>query len=213
MLMSPKGKKMLQSISPIYTKSKIEQAICEAIGYELDSSDELVDEILLQFFPQTATWGLEFWEQRNNLSTNLNEDIEARRAKIIAKMQTRYPINPLTMATILQRYTGADINIIENIAPYTFEVKLTGRQGFPKSLENLYKTVNRIKPSHLSVAYKLIVLTESNLYMGATSFSGETITVYPWMPREISTKGKIDIAMAGIKNTETATVYPRREEI
>lgn len=213
MIKSQKGKELISYISPIYANSKIMQAIFEAIGSEWDNANEISEDILNQLFPQTATWGLSIWEQRLGLITNVTEDLERRRGKVIAKLQTKYPITPKNMAMILKNYTGADISITEGVAPYAFEIKLLGREGFPKSLEDLYKEVKRIKPSHLSVMYKLIVLTESNLYMGATSFSGETITVYPWMPREISTKGKIDIAMAGIKNTETATVYPRREEI
>ncbi len=200
---------MISHISPIYQNSKIEQAIYESIGSEWDNADELAQEILLQLHPQTATWGLVFWEQRLGLPTNTNEDIEIRRRKVIAKRQSKHIINPERMAIILKNYTGADIEIIENIAPYTFEVKLTGREGFPKSLEDLYKEVKKIKPSHLSVKYKLISLTESNLYIGATSFSGETITVYPWTPNNIETTGNIEIALAQNAGLETITTYPK----
>lgn len=209
MITSPKGKEMIQQITPMYQKSIIEQAIYESIGQEFDNAEELAQEVLLQLFPQTATWGLIFWEQRLGLPTNTNEDIERRRKKVIAKQQSKNIINPERMAIILKNYTGADILITENIAPYTFEIKLTGREGFPKSLEDLYKEVRRIKPSHLSVRYKLIALTESNLYVGATSFTGETITVYPWTPNNIETTGKIEIALAQNAGLETITTYPK----
>ncbi|RXM79569.1 hypothetical protein DP144_01820 [Clostridium tetani] len=209
MITSKKGNEMLQQITPMYQNSRIEQAIYEAIGSEFDSADELAQEILLQLHPQTATWGLIFWEQRLGLPTNINEDIERRRRKVIAKRQSKHIITPERMAIILKNYTGADIEMIENIAPYTFEVKLTGREGFSKSLEDLYKEVKRIKPSHLSVIYKLIALTESNLYIGSTSFSGEIITVYPWTPNNIETTGNIEIALAQNAGLETITTYPK----
>ncbi|EPY6430798.1 YmfQ family protein [Clostridium sporogenes] len=211
MITSPKGKEMLSYISPLYQNSKIEQAIYEAIGSEWDSADELANEILLQLHPQTATWGLVFWEQRLGLPTNTNEDIERRSRKVIAKRQSKHIINPERMAIILKNYTGADIEIIENIAPYTFEVKLTGREGFPKSLEDLYKEVKRIKPSHLSVRYKLISITESELFIGACTFCGEQIIVYPWSPKKIESKGKINIAMANNTGIENITLYPKKE--
>ncbi len=115
---------MVQRISPIYAKSEIEQAIYQAIGTEWDTSYNLVDEVLLQLFPQTATWGLAWWEQRNNLPTNLNEDIEIRRKKVIAKMQTRHPVTPERIANVLKNYTGADVFITEGIASNIFEVLL-----------------------------------------------------------------------------------------
>ncbi|MHB9946427.1 hypothetical protein CF095_13695 [Clostridium botulinum] len=209
MIKSKKGKEMITYVSPVYEQSKVIQSIFEAIGYEWDTAELLANDILKQFFPQTATWGLIYWEEAVNVVNNPTEEIDRRRRKVIAKLQSRYAINPKRMALILKNYTGADILITENIAPYTFEVKLTGREGFPKSLEDLYKEVKRIKPSHLSVRYKLIALTESNLYVGATSFSGETITVYPWTPNNIETTGNIEIALAQNAGLETITTYPK----
>lgn len=200
---------MITYVSPIYEQSKVIKSIFEAIGYEWDTAELLANDILKQFFPQTATWGLIYWEEAVNVVNNPTEEIERRRRKVIAKLQSRYAINPKRMSLILKNYTGADILITENIAPYTFEVKLTGRGGFPKSLEDLYKEIKKIKPSHLSVKYKLISLTESNLYIGATSFSGETITVYPWTPNNIETTGNIEIALAQNAGLETITTYPK----
>lgn len=200
---------MITYVSPIYEQSKVMQAIFEAIGYEWDVAESLADDILKQFFPQTATWGLIYWEEAVSIVTNLTEEIERRRRKVIAKLQSRYAINPKRMSLILKNYTGSDIEIIENIAPYTFEVKLTSREGFSKNLDDLYSEVKRIKPSHLSAIYKLIALTESNLYIGSTSFSGEIITVYPWTPNNIETTGNIEIALAQNAGLETITTYPK----
>lgn len=213
MITSPKGKQMIQQITPIYQKSIIEQTIYEAIGSEFDSAEELGKEVMLQLFPQTATWGLIFWEKRVGLLSDSNEDIERRRRKVIAKLQSRHIITPERMAMILKNYTGADILITENIEPYTFEVKLTGKEGFPKSLESLYKTVKRIKPSHLSVKHKLISITESKLYIGATTLCGENITVYPWSPKNIESKGKINIVLGSTTGFEGITIYPNKEMI
>ena len=50
----------------------------------------LGDEILRQLHPQTADrWGLTIWEKRLKLVTNLNEDIEKRRRKVITNIQAK----------------------------------------------------------------------------------------------------------------------------
>ncbi|WP_446897410.1 YmfQ family protein [Clostridium sp. LBM24168] len=208
-MQSLKGRQMMQYISPALHDSKIEQAIYEAIGSEFDSLEEAVADVKLQLFPQTATWGLAWWEKRLGLQTNLSEDLEKRRKKVIVKLQTRWPMTPLNMANIISTYTSADVHIIENVAPYTFEVDLLSNNGFPEDLIDLYKTVKRIKPSHEGVRYKLTSITNMNIYYAAASISGETITVYPWTPKSIESRGTINLATASANNTETISVYPK----
>ncbi|MDC9396123.1 DUF2313 domain-containing protein, partial [Clostridioides difficile] len=114
MITSRKGREMLITLSPIYEQSLIMNSIYEAIGSEFDNLELLDEEIELQLFPQTATWGLELWENRVGLSTNIDEVIEARRRKVIAKLQMKYIVNPNRLATIIKSYTGADVYIKEN---------------------------------------------------------------------------------------------------
>ncbi|WP_142976010.1 YmfQ family protein [Clostridium botulinum] len=212
MITSPKGKEMIKQITPMYQDSKIEKAIYQAIGNEFDNAEYLINELLLQLFPQTATWGLVLWEQRVGLNTNLSETLEQRRRKVITKLQTRYPITPLAMANILKSYTGADINIVENVSPYTFKIKLTGKEGFPSSLNNLYKKGKKIKPSHLSVEYDLISITQSKIFLGTCMTLGEEITVYPWSPQNIQSIGSVNLALGNNTGTEEITVYPKGDD-
>lgn len=208
-MQSLKGSQMMEYISPALHDSKIEQAVYEAIGSEFDSLENIIEDIKLQLFPQTATWGLTWWEKRLGLQTNSSEDMEKRREKVIIKLQTRWPMTPLNMANIISTYTSTKVVIIENVAPYTFEVDLLSNNGFPEDLVDLYKTVKRIKPSHEAVKYKLTSITNMNIYYAAASIAGETITVYPWTPKSIESRGTINIATASSNNIETTTVYPK----
>lgn len=213
MLDSNNGKKMFDSISPVYKNSIIMKSLFEAIGMEFDTLDDLIEEVKLQLFPQTTTWGLKYWEERCGLPTNTDELLQERRNKVIAKLQSKHIMNPKRMAMILQKYTGADIKVLETTAPYTFEIDLIGRTTFPKSLEQLYQTVRKIKPSHLAVNYKLISITNSNAYFGAVSQCGEEVSVYPWSQREIITKGKLNIGIGIGEGLEEVNLYPKKEEV
>ena len=204
---------MFDSISPVYKNSIIMKSLFEAIGMEFDNLDNLIEDVKLQLFPQTATWGLKYWEERCGLPTNTDEPLLERRNKVIAKLQSKHIMNPKRMAMVLQKYTGADIKVLENTAPYTFEIDLIGRTTFPKSLEQLYQTVRKIKPSHLAVNYKLISITNSNAYFGAVSQCGEEVSVYPWSQREIITKGKLNIGIGIGEGLEEVNLYPKKEEV
>lgn len=209
MIASKKGREMLLTLSPIYEQSIIMQSLYEAIGSEFDNLELLNKEIELQLFPQSATWGLSFWENRVGLATNLDEDIETRRRKVIAKLQSKYIMTPKRMSMILQSYTGANIKINENISPYTFGVELTSTQGFPRDSEDLYKRVNVIKPSHLSVSYKLVSLLKSKTYFAQTTIMSEEITVYPYSSKEVKANVKAKFALAHNMSSEILTVYPK----
>ncbi|HBE9436102.1 phage-like element pbsx protein xkdT [Clostridioides difficile] len=147
MITSKKGREMLLTLSPIYEQSLVMNSIYEAIGSEFDNLELLNKEIELQLFPQTATWGLEFWESRIGLTTNIDEDIEARRRKVIAKLQMKYIVNPSRLATIIKSYTGTDVYIEEDIAPYTF--KVTANVDDVINYEDFKYITNKTKPSHL----------------------------------------------------------------
>lgn len=213
MLKSKKANDMYYSVSPIYEQCEIMKAIFEAIGNEADMSQELLNDILKQLFPQTATWGLIFWEQRLKLTINLNEDIRIRRAKVLSKLQSTHKIiNPKQMALILSNYTKANIDIIEDVAPYTFEIDLISREGFPDDLKEMYKEVKRIKPSHLAVKYNMKSITKNNVYYASTCITGQKVTVYPWRTKKLSSKTEISIAGPILRNAQTTRVYPKRSD-
>ncbi|MFL8713137.1 YmfQ family protein [Clostridioides sp. GD02377] len=213
MITSKKGREMLLTLSPIYEQSIIMQSLYEAIGSEFDNLELLNKEIELQLFPQSSTWGLSFWENRVGLTTNLDEAIETRRRKVIAKLQSKYIMTPKRMSMILQSYTGTNIKINENISPYTFGFELTSTQGFPRDLEDLYKRVNVIKPSHLSVSYKLVSLLKSKTYFAQTTIMSEEITVYPYSNKEVKANVKAKFALAHNMSSEILTVYPKGDGI
>lgn len=144
---SKKANEIFLTVSPVYENSNIMKSTFEAIGEELDTTNEYAEEVKKQLFPQTATWGLDIWEQRLGLVTNRNKSLEKRRGKVIAKLQSNYIITPERMATIIKNYTGANVLIDENIAPYTF--KVTVDIDDIQDNRELNRIVKKVKPSHL----------------------------------------------------------------
>lgn len=51
------------------------------------------------------------------------------------------------------------------------------------------------------------------IFIGMATISGEEITVYPYSPKELSSKGKVYIATGSNTGVENMTVYPRKEVI
>lgn len=150
MITSQKGKDMLETVSPIYEQNETMLAIFQSIGLEEEMTTELIDDILLQLYPQTATWGLKFWEEALMIPTNESVSLEARRSRILSKMQTRWPITRGRMEAIINSFiTSKNGYINEIFDKYMFKINipLTDKRIYYKEL---IETVNEVKPAHLS---------------------------------------------------------------
>lgn len=150
MITSQKGLRMLDSISPIYDQNKVMLSIFQSLGLEAEMTDDLIDDILLQLFPQTATWGLKYWEDALNIPVNESLTLENRRTKILVKMQTRWPVTRLRMESIINNFISSKNGYIQEIfEEYMFKIHipLTDERIYYK---DLIETVNEVKPAHLS---------------------------------------------------------------
>lgn len=54
---------------------------------------------------------------------------------------------------------------------------------------------------------------KSEMFVGMATVSGEEVTVYPYSPRNIESKGNIYVAIGSNAGVENMTVYPRKEVI
>lgn len=178
MLHSETGKMLFEWITSIYDDCKIMIQVYEALGVQFDNVNYMFEDILKQMFPQTATWGLELWERRLNLLTNESENMENRRGKVIAKIQSKVTVNPETMAVITKNFTGTDIKIIEWLKDWTFAVQ-TDAKNMNKAFE-IHKIIKRIKPSHMAYVLQFILQQDANMYIGACTYVGLVQTILPY---------------------------------
>ena len=211
MIISPKGRKYLGYISPIYEQSVIMQAIMEAIGAEWDEAEKLADEVLAQLFPQTATWGISYWEWLLGISPNDSLSIEQRRARVLTRMQTRWPMTKERMEQLVRTISqDKQAFIREFFDQYRFEVEFSLTQSV--DLETVYEVIEEAKPAHLS--YSLAVglrQGEKRVFIGSALLAGEEITVYPWTARELTSHGKVFIASGYNTGVDNMAVYPKGE--
>lgn len=164
-LTSPSGQRMLSYVSPIYYQSKVMQAIFQVIGLEIDDLQKWVTQIREQLFPQTATWGLKYWEQVLGLPSNEAAALEERRRAILAKLAIRTPVTPSLVKQIAQNSTGKPAIVENRIGPYTFRIIIES-DGTGVDLQRLNKAIDEAKPAHLTAEYGI-------LYKGGISVKTE----------------------------------------
>jgi len=146
---SPAAKRMMKTVSPIYDKSYVAKWIFQVMGLEIDEAWQFIEELRLQAFPETATWGIEYWEQRYHIAPDESLSLEERRQRVIIKRGKRSPMNPARIERIVRDVTGREATVTEENGTYTFHVSVLPGESMV-DYQELINTVRSVKPSHLS---------------------------------------------------------------
>lgn len=103
---SKEAKRMLTFITrDFYDKSYVGKWLFQVMGLEMDEIQTHLDELTAQIFPETATWGLRYHEEKWGLPVYTGENYEERRRAVLAKRDYRAPMMPYRMEQYLQDMT------------------------------------------------------------------------------------------------------------
>lgn len=73
-----------------YNESMDVEMLTQTVSNELIRTNSLAYHILDQFFPQTATWGLDIWERHFDIEVDYSRSMEERRAEVIERISGFY---------------------------------------------------------------------------------------------------------------------------
>lgn len=112
---SESAQRMLASVTPgFYDKSYVGKWLYQVMGLEYDEAEKLIaEELPLQFFPETATWGLMYHEVKWGLPVRDYLSYDERRKLIYEKRDQHAPMTPYRMETMLANVTGFWANICD----------------------------------------------------------------------------------------------------
>lgn len=161
-LKSPAALRMASYILPFWLANNKEiPCILEAVGRERDETDAKDLDVVMQFFPQTATWGLKYWERLLGIPVNESLPLEARRNRVMARRTSRNPVNPKRIQTAVIQTTGALVDVYDYFADYTFGIEIYQQDNAPVNLAAVIREVKRLKPSAWS--FQLILSQQATL--------------------------------------------------
>ena len=112
---SESAQRMLATVTPgFYEKSYVGKWLYQIMGLEFDEAEKLIaDDLPLQFFPETATWGLMYHEIKWGLPVRDYLSYDERRKLIYEKRDQRAPMTPYRMESMLKNVTGFWANICD----------------------------------------------------------------------------------------------------
>ena len=161
------------------TLNKIYKSQEEQLAVVLWQSDDL----LKQGFIDTATWSLSVFEEEYGIKTNLNLSLEERREIIKAKKRGQGVCSIEMIKNVCEAFSGGEVNVIENSAPYTFTIQFVGVKGIPRNMNGLKETINNIKPAHLLYEFKYTYTTWG--YLDSKNITWKNAEALTWDQLEI----------------------------
>lgn len=138
---------------PSFYDNYITKPIQDSFTVEANLMNDKVEKTLEQFFVDSATYGLDYWEKMLGISKN-NNDIQTRRENIKAKMRSKGTTTFTMIKNLCEAYSNGIVEINVDHSNYSFEIVFVSTIGVPLSFEELDRVINEIKPCHLAHSYK-----------------------------------------------------------
>lgn len=124
--------------------------LLQAEEAEISQTQRTIDAMAAQLAVCTSTFLLPRHERIFGLPVNTGESLEVRRARVLARLNTRGVTTVQAIRELVQIITGREGEVTEHFAGYAFSV--TVRLLFPdatKDLGELIRQIDEIKPAHL----------------------------------------------------------------
>jgi len=146
---------LMRYLPHYYVSSTIMKAIQDAYAEELGQVYYFLNDFLKQFLtPETATWGLAFWEQELGLKTDISKSYEERREIIMSRLRGIGTIGRDVIKRAAETFSGGDVDVIEYPAEHRFVVKFVGTLGVPKNMASFIEMIEDLKPAHLTYSFE-----------------------------------------------------------
>lgn len=147
------GKRMMASVSPVYEEAYTARWLFEVMGIEMEEARKYINELSHQAHPDTATWGLAYWEQRYHIMTDESMPIETRRQRVNSKRWKYAPMNPARLEQYILQVCGRAATVIEHNDEYRMEIVINGSGVF--EYKKIMDMIRRVKPSHIAIEVML----------------------------------------------------------
>lgn len=141
---------LMKYLPNYYKNSNIIINIFDSISKNMGIMNYDLQDLKNQFFTNSATWGLNYWEKDYGITTDLSLSYETRRENIKSKIRGRGTSTIKMIENTALAFTNAEIQVIENYSDYSFIIKFVGVKGIPKNMAGFIDIIEAIKPAHLA---------------------------------------------------------------
>lgn len=144
----------LIELYPDHLQNKTISEILKVEQYQLELEEKAIDNLIREFFIDTATFSLDTWAKFAGIEDDPLLDLDVRRSNIKAALKAKEVTTVEVIKPIAESYSNGTCEIIEDYANYKFTVKFTGTVGVPSRIDEIRKIIDKVKPAHLAYDFE-----------------------------------------------------------
>ncbi|WP_442601716.1 putative phage tail protein [Paenibacillus sp. KN14-4R] len=143
--------------------SPVTRGLNNSIADQMGDLQEVTNETFCQFFIDTATWGLAYWEQFIGIQSDLSKPLDQRRSVVKSKLRGVGTVNVELIKNVAESYEYGEVAVKEDFSTNTIQIEFIGKYGKPTNMEDLMKAMREIIPAHLNIGYRFRFVTHAEL--------------------------------------------------
>lgn len=175
------------------------------LSYEHEVQRLTLTDAAKQAFVQTATWGLDDWEEFVGLEHAQVDTVQTRRNKILMKLTGVESVTVPFLEALINQYIDDKSGTVTD-HPETYSADFNIPLVDKASLLGIAKDVRTYIPAHIGQVYKVHADTNVENRIAMLKSTVKTIDVYPAAVEKIAPESTFYVAMA-MTTTERLTLY------
>ncbi|OPA80227.1 phage portal protein [Paenibacillus selenitireducens] len=172
----------MKSYLPSYLSgSEILGAMLDTEAVEVSDVNTSIEDVLNQFYIDTATWGLDRWEKMCGIATDLSKPLDQRRSVIKSKLRGIGTVTVEHVKNVAEAFANGEVDVAEDVAHHMIIVTFVGKLGRPPNMDDIKNALRDIIPAHLGIEYVFKyylyndLLVENKKYENLTKISYENL--------------------------------------
>ena len=159
---------------PYFYDNGYTRAIIESEQVEADILYREIAETLKQCFVETATWGLDYWEDMLFLPRGTGKSYDERRSIIYARMRATRTTTVEVVKELASAFFGAEnVTVTEHNSNYSFNIEFENIKVSTVKLQDVIDVLEIYKPAHLNYYFTFSVKT--NIQINSNEKTGYSI--------------------------------------
>lgn len=154
---------MLDYLPHYYGDSRIVRNLTAREAKEFIQLQDRIQDVLQQFFVDTAVWGLSYWETVCGIPVDESKPKEQRRSVIKSKLRGAGTVTLAVIKNVVDSFENGEIQLQENFAKYEVVITFIGKRGVPPNLNDVRTALREIVPAHLSIRFEYTYLSWEEL--------------------------------------------------
>lgn len=138
--------------------SSLMGSLLDREGAEAAALSAATDDVLAQFYVDTATWGLGSWERFLGLATDSSKPYEQRRSVVKSKLRGIGTVTVDLIKNVAEAFANGEVQVTEILSDYTVKITFIGKRGVPENLLDIENALREIIPAHLGLKFEFTYL-------------------------------------------------------